>query len=426
MENIESTVKKKRKTKKIIGIVSIILSIIIAFVGGYFTRYLVSPKEVNTTTEIISIIEKYGYVVDQNGNLKNLSEREYANALISGLNDNYAKYYTKEEYQKVKSQQKGDYSGFGITINTEKEYPLVINIIGNSPAEKAGLKIYDKLISAKTGEQKVEFNSVDIGDYLNSVSANTTVQFEVERNAQTLYINITKSSYKASYVKYYDNQGRVIFDVDGGQTTKIEQEKIDVDEKTALIKIDSFEGDVANQFGKALDYMQISNRTKLILDLRDNGGGYMDDLLSVCRHLIYNGGKKTLIAHAKGKSSDEGFYMHGPIKRDNITDIVVLANDNTASASECLIGAMLFYGEKNFSKAKLVLEKNSDGVAKTFGKGIMQTTFSLLNGGAFKLTTARILWPDVKTCIHGTGITTTLENEVGVGSAISRAKEILS
>ena len=84
--------------------------------------------------------------------------------------------------------------------------------------------------------------------------------------------------------------------------------------------------------------------------------------------------------------------------------IYVLADEGTASASECLIGAMVDYGAVSFSDICLI-ERN--GVAKTYGKGIMQTTypFGLWDTDAIKLTTARILWPTSDTCIHGTGVT---------------------
>ena len=80
----------------------------------------------------------------------------------------------------------------------------------------------------------------------------------------------------------------------------------------------------------------------------------------------------------------------------------VLANKNTASASECLIGALLYYGDL-LTKEKVILEEDATGVAKTYGKGIMQSTYILTNGGAFKLTTAKIYWPDATTSIHGIG-----------------------
>ena len=85
---------------------------------------------------------------------------------------------------------------------------------------------------------------------------------------------------------------------------------------------------------------------------------------------------------------------------------------------------MLYYGER-FNMDRLIIEKNADGVAKTYGKGIMQTTYELIGGGAFKLTTAQIMWPDNKTCIHKKGIIANQENAVEPSDAISRAIAVL-
>lgn len=438
MENLENkTVEnkvKKRKPKISIVRILVALLIVLSFVGGFFTRHFIASDNVKTSSEIISIIEKYAYMVDENGKLIELDESDYAEALIKGLNDGYARYYTKEEYDNTKKQQKGEYSGFGISIDLEPEYPEIIGVVGNSPAEKAGVQVGDIFIWAKTDESEVLLNSVDVAEYLNSIDKNTTVTFGILRNGQPQSIQITKSSYTATYVKYYDSESQARFDFESKNFVREEGEEIDVSSDTALIRLDSFEGDVSYQLGKALDFMLANNRTKLILDLRNNGGGYMDDLTAVSRHLIYNNnGQKTLIAVAKSKTSSENFYMSGPIPRENITDVVVLANKNTASASECLIGAMLYYGEKNgeknFSRNRLIIETDGKGSQTTYGKGIMQTTYLLSNGGAFKLTTARILWPDNETCIHGKGIGPDIvpeENVVAKSDVIARARELLS
>ena len=428
-EQTEKSFSQKSKKGQRISLTRILVVLIIAlsFVGGFFTRHFIESKEVRTTSEIVSIIEKYGHIVDEDGNLRKLGEGDYANALINGLLDDYGRYYSKEEYQEIKNQQNGNYSGFGISILLGDEYPEVNNVIGNSPAHKAGVRKGDKLISGQVGEQKTDFSIEFIGDLLDTLENSDTVLFEIERQGQIIYKSLTKSSYKATYVKYYDNEGEILIENNAVGQRRAE-ERIDVDDKTALIAIDSFEGNVANQLGIALQLMKNNNRTKLILDLRDNGGGYMDDLLAVSRYLIYNGGQKTLIAIAESNSSSESFEMIAPIKNDNndnVEDIVVLANDGSASATECLIGAMLCYGEKNFSLDKLIIEKNSLGDAKTYGKGIMQTTYLLTNGGALKLTTARILWPDRTTCIHGKGISTITENQVEKANVLSRANEIL-
>ena len=127
---------------------------------------------------------------------------------------------------------------------------------------------------------------------------------------------------------------------------------------------------------------------------------------------------------AESKSAKERFYSGKNRFNTQITSIVVLADQNTASASECLIGAMIYYGGV-FSQNKLVIEKGENGKTTTYGKGIMQTTYGFIGGGALKLTTARILWPDEQTCIHGKGIETISENQVNAEDVISRALEVL-
>ncbi len=432
MENLEKNENKEKKNdknsaKKVIKRLSIFFAIVIAFLGGFFLRILILPTEANISAEIIGYIEYFGYSFDGNGKPINLNQEDYANALIAGLNDDYARYFTKEEYQKRQNQQDGNYSGIGISTVKKGEYPVVVSVIGNSPADRSGFKVGDVLISATSNGKSAQFNLVDDGEFIGSVKKGELVEFVIQRDGQTKTVGATKADYKATYVKYFDSEGQIFFDNESGGTTLLQANKIDVDSDTALIKIQGFESTVAYELGRAMDYMLRNNKTKLILDLRDNGGGYMDDFISVSRHLIYNGGKKTVVAYSQGKSKTEEYVMNSPIERKSITDVVVLANDGTASAAECLIGAMLDYGEKGFSKERLILEKNDDGIARTYGKGIMQTTFSLSNGGAFKLTTARMLWPKTKTCIHGTGISTLPENEVSAGGeAILRAKEIFA
>ena len=102
-----------------------------------------------------------------------------------------------------------------------------------------------------------------------------------------------------------------------------------------------------------------------------------------------------------------------------------MANGRTASASECLIGALASYNEI-FNLNKLVIDKTYNGVETTFGKGIMQTTYTLLSGGALKLTTAKVLWPNGE-CIHDKGISplNTAENVVTQENALSRAIAVL-
>jgi carboxyl-terminal processing protease len=102
----------------------------------------------------------------------------------------------------------------------------------------------------------------------------------------------------------------------------------------------------------------------------------------------------------------------------------VLANENTASASECLLGVLVHYGDVLKNNSDVILEMNEEGAYRTYGKGIMQTTYMLLSGGALKLTTAKIYWPDGETSIHGVGFTD--GTKVGKGQSLTVALQKLA
>ncbi len=427
MENTENNQKQMLMNKRIIKIFAIVLAFIVTFTAGYFSKYIFDNKKANLVSEVVKIIEKQGYVVDFKGVPKDISEEEYADTLVKTFLDSYSAYYTKEEYENITNKRNGDMSGFGIGIvNSNLLSPIIVSVELNSPADIAGLKAGDIVVSIeKDGVTTSINNGAELSQNLTG-NVGTQLTLKVMRNGVVLDtpFTIIKSNYKKCYVEYIDNAQSMYFRTnEKGKFVKYEKPTNALDEmdnKTALIKLYQFEGDAGEQFQTAIEYMKERGRTKLILDLRDNTGGYMDVLTKVAGSLIINNNKKTLIAYSKGKSSEQSFYMDKTKNNDFFTNIVVLANKNTASASECLIGAMLHYGE-NFSIDNLVVEGG-----KTFGKGIMQTTYMLSNGGALKLTTARIFQPDKTTCIHGTGIVPDIQNQTQNSSAtINRALDIL-
>jgi C-terminal processing protease CtpA/Prc len=144
-----------------------------------------------------------------------------------------------------------------------------------------------------------------------------------------------------------------------------------------------------------------------VLDLRGNGGGYLDITLEIASYFCKNSDKrKPLVAVADYGEKTEKFYATGNCYNEYFSAesrIFVLADNQTASASECLIGCMIDYGA--ISYADICIAQRGEEV-KTYGKGIMQTTYPLtgIYGDAVKLTTARICWPVSNRCIHGRGI----------------------
>jgi carboxyl-terminal processing protease len=152
----------------------------------------------------------------------------------------------------------------------------------------------------------------------------------------------------------------------------------------------------------------------------------MSVLSRVASNFIYNGGKSSsLITYEKDSDGNFDETRTNSNKFPNhITAISVIANEKTASASECLLGAMLYYKDK-FSIDSLVIEneKHSENY-HTFGKGIMQTTYPLSNGGGIKLTTAVLYQPDKTTSIHNVGIIAKKENSCLKSDGIALLKAI--
>ena len=426
-KNIEENQTQVVFNNKVLKTFAIVLAFIITFTAGYFSKYIFDNKKANLVSEVVAIIEKQGYVVDFKGVPKDISEEEYADILVKNFLDYYSGYYTKQEYEDITNQRNGDMNGFGIgMVNSTSASPTIASVSLNSPADLAGLKAGDVILTVEKDGATTTINNGAQLEQMFSGTVGTQLTLTVMRNGTVLDtpFTIVKSSYKKCYVEYIDNAQRMYFRTnENGKFVRHENSTNtlgEMDNQTARIKLYQFEGDAAEQFQSAMEYMKERGRTKLILDLRDNGGGYMDVLTELAGSLIINNNKKTLIAYAKGKNTEQSFYMDKTKKNNFIENIVVLANNGTASASECLIGAMLHYGE-NFSIDNLIVEGG-----KTYGKGIMQTTYMLSNGGALKLTTARIFQPDKTTCIHGTGIVPDIQNQTQNNSAtINRALDIL-
>ncbi len=404
--------ERPTKNRKFTLAIAILLAIIVAglsFLGGFFTSCVIRGKKVNTLSEIITIMEKVGYIYDPiTGEKRELTEDDYANALVNAFLDKYSRYYSPQEYLLEINESLGNYTGLGIGFY---DGDLEVDVVtGNSPAYKAGLRVGDHISSGRCGEgESVVFtNNNDLLSFIAVCPAEAIITFEVQGKGT---ISVQRQSYVASFVTYYDSQ--VIYEfLSEGTSAPVGVERFNdefndiEDDETAYIRLDAFETGATEQLRLALEYMKERGRTKLIFDLRNNGGGYMNILTDVASYFIKNDNQsKSVVAYAIDKTGKkEAFVTKKNNYKDFITSMCVLANENTASASECLLGAMLHYGDL-LTEKKVILEKKDEKVAKTFGKGIMQTTYLLTNGGAFKLTTAKIYWPDATTCIHGVGFT---------------------
>lgn len=428
MENNTEKQKTKLDKKKILISVTAIFLAAACFLGGFFVNRLINGDKINKVNEIIHLMEGVGYVLDENGEPREITAEEYADAIVNGSLDKYARYFTAEEHEAYISAGNGNSKGTGLIFYDSD--CVIDKVNGNSPANKAGVMIGDKILSFTfDGEVFKIGNYTAVKNFINQVADEVDFQMTVLRGSEQLTFTLKKTDYRTNYVTYYDSQVKYCFESENNEelTEKIYNGKGNsvLGEDVAYIVFEGFEGDSKSQMFKALDFMKKRGRTKLVLDLRNNGGGYISILTEIAGALIHCNGKNNfVVAVAESKKDKEVFYSGKNRFNTSIESIAVLANKQTASASECLIGAMIHYGGV-FSRDKLVIEVDSSGKTTTFGKGIMQTTYGLMDGGALKLTTARMLWPDYTTCIHNKGISTKAENQVSREQALNRALQVL-
>ncbi|MBQ3492890.1 MAG: hypothetical protein IJA88_02150 [Clostridia bacterium] len=422
---------KPNKIKKSVSIILSVILFIITFAGGFFTSYLVRGRNANVASDIVTMMEKVGYIYDPTtGEPRSITEKDVADALVNAILDKYSKYYTAEEYKKVQSTSHGNYDGVGVSFYSTEDLE-VDQVILNSPFDRAGGKVGDLLVSATVDGQETTFTSVNHSlVYFSQIENGKEFSLKYQRDGDFYTAVLKKSAYVASYVYYLDDQKEFKFTSDSGTPTGKENSVLNsqiTDSTVGYIRITGFEGGASSQLGSALEFMKTRGKTKLILDLRANGGGYMDVLCDIASYFIDNGGaKKSAVAISSGKTGNQIFYTKNNKFCSFIQKACILGDQDTASASECLIGAIVHYGDIVDGINNVIVEKNSRGVAKTYGKGIMQTTYMLVSGGAFKLTTAKILWPDAKTCIHDVGVTPKMgATEAEKGGGINKAIQVL-
>lgn len=302
------------------------------------------------------IKEKYPFEIEN----KDLMEGALKGMLQSI--DPYSDYYTPEETIEIYKKMFGVFSGIGVYIEEKDSDITITGTIKDSPGEKAGLKKGDIIISIDDKEIKgINVNEVS---KLIQGPIGTKVRLGIRRKTKNLpiYIEVTRDTINVNPVEY----------------------KV-IENNIGYIRLSEFSQTSAREMKSVLDTLDKIDIHKIILDLRDNPGGLLDQVVEISRQLIPKGP----IVHIKENSKDLITFVSTLDKPK--FELVVLVNENSASASEILAGAV------KDTKAGTIIGK------KTFGKGIVQTMLPISNGGLLKLTTAYYLTPNQNN-IHGTGI----------------------
>jgi C-terminal processing protease CtpA/Prc len=401
--------QNKKKSKVIIVILSVLLAIVVTF-GAVFGILAYNYSSYNWS---LRLIKKYYYY--------GISDIEGVDGdpalLASKYLDKYSAFYTAKQYKAIASSNAGSKSGSGISYGfVAGKGVYVSKVVYNSPAYISGLRAGEYITGVSVGDgEKVEITT--LSDFTSQVAGlDSGVDFTLYSDDSSY--TMAKSDYTASYTYLATNSTSWHFEsaVNGGLVAV--EDTTDcmsfLPDGMGYIRVSQFYGTAASEFLLLVKKFNALNCTSLILDLRSNGGGYVDIM---CRMAgVFSGGEQKVAMVAKDKNGKTTKTYCSAISDEtkrisSDVDVYVLANSNTASASEAMIGAMVCYGA--LKTENIFLSDYSDEFlnyyygtgtvknARTYGKGIMQTTYkNVFTGVAIKLTTAKVYWPDGETCIH--------------------------
>ena len=362
---------------------TIMLVVLTAFLTFILTTIYITNKN-NSNNDSQSISSIFG-IESSNDNqltksikyIKTILDKYYLNDIdedkavegalegyVSSLGDPYTEYIPKDEMEDYKNNLMGNYVGVGIYMaqNSKDNTIVVLSPIKYSPAEEAGIQPGD-IIKKING---VEYTGEDMTAAANSIKGEegSTVTLEIQRGQEIKTFEITRKKIT---------------------TNPVISEKLD--NNIGYLEVTSFDEDTAENFKAKYEELKSQGITSLIIDLRNNGGGLVEQALKIADYIVPKG-KDLLVTVDKDKNekvekSEEDVLIDMPI--------VVLVNENSASSSEILAGAL-----KDLNEATIV-------GTTTYGKGVIQQLLTLRNGAGLKVTVEEYYTPN-RTKINGVGI----------------------
>lgn len=378
VEKVEEVVKeesinkvnKQAKNTTTFNLVEVIIIMIITAVFGvlvgscvaYFRENIVEEENPDAFDEFMNVYEdivsEYYFDVDE----EKLIEAGIK-GMVDYLGDPYSSYLDYADTTSLDLSLEGEYVGMGATITVhEKGYVYISEIFKDSPAEKAGFEIGDIIVRVDDEDVTAQ-NSFEISEKVKGVEG-TTVNIKILRNGEEKVIELVRGKVEIPSVSY-----RVV------ENTNI-----------GFIKIDVFAKNTPDQFKRAMDELVGAGIDSVIIDVRDNSGGYLTSAESIASYfldkedVIYQLDTKGLVA--KVRNTSEKLYD---------VEVVLLTNGYSASASEILASS---------------LKENIDAIIvgeKTYGKGTVQKAVKLSSGAMVKYTVQEWYTPNGNK-INGVGV----------------------
>lgn len=320
-----------------------------------------SYEELKTFTEVLSYVEA-NYVQE-------VEPEKLIHGAIRGMLrtlDSHSSFMPPEVYREMQVETEGKFGGLGIEITIRDDILTVVSPIEGTPAYRAGIKAADRIVSVE-GQSTKDMSLIDAVKLLRG-PADTNVTIGIMREGFTEPKDFTLTR-AIIHIRSVDS--KVLPDGVG------------------YVKLRSFHKETSEELAAELEELDQSHVNSLILDLRNNPGGLLEQAIAVANEFVGSG---KLIVYTKGRLANQN--MKGFSKGDGSHadyPMVILVNGGSASASEIVAGAL-----QDLERAKLV-------GTKTFGKGSVQTIIPLSNGAGLRLTTAKYYTPSGRV-IHEKGI----------------------
>lgn len=376
-ENIDTTKEIVTIKKEGFSYPEMVIIMIIAILFGFLIGNVVSFTKKETTnssvpSELKEFVDTYNDIV--NNYYDKVNKEELIDAGIKGminyLDDPYATYFDGTSSTNFNQTLEGNYEGVGIEVTLDNSKVKITKVFADTPAKKAGIKVGDYI--TKVNGESVEGKSLSDVVSLIKTAKNKEVEITITRDNQEKTMKVTRTTVDMPYTssKVYEENGK----------------------KIGYLKIEMFSNNITKQVKKELESLKKKNIDKLVIDVRDNPGGYLTQVTEILSLFMT---KKDVIYQLQTKNNKEKVYSTSS-KATYSYPVVVLINENSASASEILASAF-----KETYNAEIV------GV-NSYGKGTVQKTGDLNNGDTIKYTVQKWLTPKGK-WINEKGVTPTKE-----------------
>ncbi|HTQ52402.1 MAG TPA: S41 family peptidase [Candidatus Acidoferrales bacterium] len=308
----------------------------------------------------------------------NLTYHALVSDALKGMIDSldpHSEFMDPEEYQELQSDTEGEFGGLGLVVTMKDNYVTVVTPMDDTPGFHAGILSGDRIVKIN-GRSAAKMSLPDAVKLLRGKpGTDVTVTIQRPSSGATRDLTLTRAIINVDMVK----------DINGKKEFPLGPDKI------GYIRITQFGDNTSDELEDALKTLKAEGMQGLILDLRENPGGLLDEAVGVCSKFLPRG---QLVVTTEGRDPDESSTRRADGHGDELNGmpIVVLVNLGSASASEIVTGCL-----QDLHRAVILGEK-------TFGKGSVQSIFPLDDGSALKLTTAKYYTPSHRV-IHEHGIT---------------------